>query len=221
MQDIVHNINLNLSQPNNFEYIHVMQGDYNSEKVVATLFNGNKLYTVDAQKATLQGSTSDGGLILQNNIEISEDKHKVIFEITKEMSSCPGELTCNIVFSSNNQKKSTFPFIIKNTADITGHTPVSVLTTISDYVDRAEKAASDAEKTLKDKADLDENAKVPLDELYDATTTSKGITQLTDSVTSDSTTTAATSNSVKMVYEALKKSDETTVSDEDIDSLFN
>ena len=155
MQEIVHNINLNLSQPNNFEYIHVMQGDYNSEKVVATLFNGNKLYTVDAQKATLQGSTSDGGLILQNNIEISEDKHQVIFEITKEMSSCPGELTCNIVFSSNNQKKSTFPFIIKNTADITGRTPVSVLTTISDYVDRAEKAASDAEKTLNDKADKD------------------------------------------------------------------
>ena len=148
MQEIVHNINLNLSQPNNFEYIHVMQGDYNSEKVVATLFNGNKLYTVDAQKATLQGSTSDGGLILQNNIEISEDKHQVIFEITKEMSSCPGELTCNIVFSSNNQKKSTFPFVIKNTADITGRAPVSVLTTISDYVDRAEKAASDAEKTI-------------------------------------------------------------------------
>ena len=154
MQEIVHNINLNLSQPNNFEYIHVMQGDYNSEKVVATLFNGNKLYTVDAQKATLQGSTSDGGLILQNNIEISEDKHQVIFEITKEMSSCPGELTCNIVFSSNNQKKSTFPFIIKNTADITGRAPVSVLTTISDYVDRAEKAAKDSETN---KVTTDEN----------------------------------------------------------------
>ena len=148
MQEIVHNINLNLSQPNNFEYIHVMQGDYNSEKVVATLFNGNKLYTVDAQKATLQGSTSNGGLILQDDLEISTDKHQVTFDITKEMSSCTGELKCNIVFSSDNQKKSTFPFVIKNTADITGRAPVSVLTTISDYVDRAEKAASDAEKTI-------------------------------------------------------------------------
>ena len=154
MQEIVHNINLNLSQPNNFEYIHIMQGDYNTEKVVATLFNGNKLYTVDAQKATLQGSTSDGGLILQNNIEISEDKHQVIFDITKEMSSCTGELKCNIVFSSDNQKKSTFPFIIKNTADITGRAPVSVLTTISDYVDRAEKAAKDSETN---KVTTDEN----------------------------------------------------------------
>lgn len=146
MQEIVHNINLNLSQPNNFEYIHVMQGDYNTEKVIATLFDGNKLYTIDAQKASLQGSTSDGGLILQDGITISADKHQVTFDITKEMSSCTGELTCNIVFSSDNQKKSTFPFVIKNTADITGRTPVSVLTTISDYVDRAEKAASDAEE---------------------------------------------------------------------------
>ena len=153
MQEITHNIALNLSQPNNFEYIHIMQGDYNAEKVIATLFDGNKLYTIDAQKASLQGSTSDGGLILQDDLEISTNKHQVTFDITKEMSSCSGELTCNIVFSSDNQKKSTFPFIIKNTADITGRTPVSVLTTISDYVDRAEKAASDAEKTLKDKAD--------------------------------------------------------------------
>lgn len=155
MQEITHNIALNLSQPNNFEYIHIMQGDYNAEKVIATLFDGNKLYTIDAQKACLQGSTSDGGLILQDGITISADKHQVTFEITKEMSSCTGELTCNIVLSSDNQKKSTFPFVIKNTADITGRTPVSVLTTISDYVDRAEKAASDAEKTLKDKADKD------------------------------------------------------------------
>lgn len=155
MQEITHNIALNLSQPNNFEYIHIMQGDYNAEKVIATLFDGNKLYTIDAQKASLQGSTSDGGLILQDGITISADKHQVTFEITKEMSSCTGELTCNIVLSSDNQKKSTFPFIIKNTADITGRTPVSVLTTISDYVDRAEKAASDAEKTLNDKADKD------------------------------------------------------------------
>ena len=156
MQEIVHNINLNLSQPNNFEYIHIMQGDYNTEKVIVTLFNGNKLYTVDAQKACLQGSTSNGGLILQDDLEISTDKHQVTFDITKEMSSCTGELKCNIVFSSDNQKKSTFPFVIKNTADITGRAPVSVLTTISDYVDRAEKAASDAEKTLNDKADKEE-----------------------------------------------------------------
>lgn len=50
---------------------------------------------------------------------------------------------------------------------------------------------------------LDENIKIPVSELYEATTTQKGITQLTDSVESTSITTAATPNSVKTVYDAL------------------
>ena len=50
---------------------------------------------------------------------------------------------------------------------------------------------------------LDTDRKIPIDELRDATTESKGIVQLTDSVTSSSTTTAATPNSVKVVYDAL------------------
>ena len=52
---------------------------------------------------------------------------------------------------------------------------------------------------------LDDDAKIPINELYEATTTDKGITQLSDSIESDSTTTAATSNSVKTVNELLKK----------------
>lgn len=50
---------------------------------------------------------------------------------------------------------------------------------------------------------LDENIKIPVAELYEATTASKGITQLTDSVASESTTTAATPNSVKTVYDTV------------------
>lgn len=48
---------------------------------------------------------------------------------------------------------------------------------------------------------LDANRKVPVAELYEATISSKGIIQLTDSVTSTSTTTAATPNSVKTAYD--------------------
>lgn len=50
---------------------------------------------------------------------------------------------------------------------------------------------------------LDSNTKIPISELYEATTKSKGIIQLTDSVTSTSTTTAATPNSVKTVNDTL------------------
>ena len=50
-------------------------------------------------------------------------------------------------------------------------------------------------------AGLDSNVKVPISELYDASTASKGIVQLTNSVASTSTTTAATPNSVKVAYD--------------------
>lgn len=45
------------------------------------------------------------------------------------------------------------------------------------------------------------DGKIPLNQLHDATLTSKGITKLTDSVTSTSTTTAATAKSVKTAYD--------------------
>ena len=48
---------------------------------------------------------------------------------------------------------------------------------------------------------LDTSIKIPSDKLYQATTTSKGITQLTNSVTSNSVSTAATANSVKTAYD--------------------
>ena len=67
---------------------------------------------------------------------------------------------------------------------------------------------------------LDENAKVPLLELYDASISSKGITQLTDSVTSDSTTTAATPNSVKKTYDTVISVDNAIITNADIDQLF-
>lgn len=62
-------------------------------------------------------------------------------------------------------------------------------------------------------AGLDANAKVPVTELYDATTSEKGITQLTDSITSTSVTTAATPNSVKTVYDASKTYTDTRIAD--------
>ncbi|GFI32867.1 autotransporter adhesin EhaG [Lachnospiraceae bacterium] len=63
---------------------------------------------------------------------------------------------------------------------------------------------------------LDENVKVPIIELYEATTTQKGITQLTDSVTSTSNTTAATPNSVKMVNDSIIAECERAIESEEI-----
>lgn len=62
-------------------------------------------------------------------------------------------------------------------------------------------------------AKLDENSKIPITELYAATISDKGITQLTDSITSTSTTTAATANSVKTAYEESKSYTDSKITD--------
>ena len=86
MQKIEHKINLNMSQPNNFEYIHAMQGDYDAEFVIATLYDKNTIYNIDSStKVILQGATESGGLIVYDNIIINDDGHSVTFPLTKEM----------------------------------------------------------------------------------------------------------------------------------------
>lgn len=60
---------------------------------------------------------------------------------------------------------------------------------------------------------LDANAKIPVTELYEATTSVKGITQLTDSTTSTSITTAATPNSVKTACDTSKAYTDARIAD--------
>lgn len=62
-------------------------------------------------------------------------------------------------------------------------------------------------------AALDANSKIPANELYDATISEKGITLLTDSIISDSVTTAATANSVKTAYEESKSYTDSKIAD--------
>lgn len=158
MQKIEHKINLNMSQPNNFEYIHAMQGDYDAEFVIATLYDKNTIYNIDSStKVILQGATEFDELIVYDNIIINDDRHSVTFPLTKEMLSTPGNISfiLSLVDTNNKQKKSAFPFIVKNTKEITASTPVLILQAITDYVDRAEKAAKDAEAN---KNITDENA---------------------------------------------------------------
>lgn len=158
MQKIEHKINLNMSQPNNFEYIYAMQGDYDAEFVIATLYDKNTIYNIDSStKVILQGATEFGELIVYDNIIINDDRHSVTFPLTKEMLSVSGNISfiLSLVDTNNKQKKSAFPFIVKNTKEITASTPVLILQAITDYVNRAEKAAKDAEAN---KNITDENA---------------------------------------------------------------
>ena len=91
----------------------------------------------------------------------------------------------------------------------------AAVTNANNAASHAEEKANDLQSKLdshhfvltedKDKAGgvpgLDASSKIPNNKLYEATTSSKGITQLTDSVTSNSTSTAATAKSVKTAYD--------------------
>lgn len=68
---------------------------------------------------------------------------------------------------------------------------------------------------------LDSDGKIPIDEIYEASTIRKGIVQLEDSIESSSVAMAATSSSVKKVYDNLIAYQKDIITMEDIDSLFD
>lgn len=161
MKQLTHEINLNMTQPNNFEYVYAMQSDYDSEIVVATLYDGNTLYTIDANQAVLNGVTENGNTIVYNNVTIDSDKHRISFPLTKEMLFESGDTRFVVSFfdTSNNQRKSAFPFIVKSISDAEGTLPVSVLKKISEYVAEATQAAKEAKESAKNAKDSEINAK--------------------------------------------------------------
>lgn len=161
MKQLTHEINLNMTQPNNFEYVYAMQSDYDSEIVVATLYDGNTLYTIDANQAVLNGVTENGNTIVYNNVTIDSDKHRISFPLTKEMLFESGDTRFVVSFfdTRNNQRKSAFPFIIKSVSDAEGTLPVSVLKKISEYVAEAAASAQEAKESAKNAKDSEDNAK--------------------------------------------------------------
>lgn len=161
MKQLTHEINLNMTQPNNFEYVYAMQSDYDSEIVVATLYDRNTLYTIDANQAVLNGVTENGNTIVYNNVTIDSDKHRISFPLTKEMLFESGDTRFVVSFfdTINNQRKSAFPFIIKSISDAEGTLPVSVLKKISEYVAEAAASAQEAKESAKNAKDSEDNAK--------------------------------------------------------------
>ena len=219
-------INLNVRNPNNYQIIHAMQGDNESIEITATIWDGNAKYTIDCDNITIDVISPSG---VQNQLSvISHTINEVVFRLDKNVLAENGEHQLVIHFMDQPDiSLTTYPNILYVTNAPLGTLPEGTIATITKYVEECKKAYDVLKEVTDGKgqpngiAILDENGKVPLVELPDASTTQKGIVQLTDSISSTSTTTAATPNSVKMVYEALQKLDDTTVSDEDIDLLFN
>ena len=211
MNKIITHLDLDLSSSNEYKVINAQQLDNNTRRLEVNLFHEGKIYDItNVTKIELQGFRGDGETI---KTPLTNDGNNIIVDFDNTILGAKGICKLKIaLFGEDNKLLSSFPFVIRidqNVYDETGVIASPVYLELENELKNIEylKVSNFVLKEDKDVAggvpSLDNNTKVPISELYEATTTRKGITQLTDSVTSDSTTTAATPNSVKSVKDSL------------------
>lgn len=146
MNEIIKNINLNVRQPNNFQLITAMQNDNETIKIIATLYNGNSLYTIEKSIdiIRLTGRTANDAII--DCIITDYTNHTVTFVLTKNMLSSDGDMKLSISMtdSSTNQILSTYPFTIKVHNSPVGSFSVTEIKTLDEYVQKAKDYADEA-----------------------------------------------------------------------------
>ena len=211
MNKIITHLDLDLASSNEYKVINAQQLDNNTRRLEVNLFHEGKIYDItNVTKIELQGFRGDGETI---KTPLTNDGNNIIIDFDNTILGAKGICKLKIaLFGEDNKLLSSFPFVIRidqNVYDETGVIASPVYLELENELKNIEylKVSNFVLKEDKDVAggvpSLDVNAKVPISELYEATTTRKGITQLTDSVTSTSTTTAATPNSVKSVKDSL------------------
>lgn len=211
MNKIITHLDLDLASSNEYKVINAQQLDNNTRRLEVNLFHEGKIYDItNVTKIELQGFRGDGETI---KTPLTNDGNNIIVDFDNTILGAKGICKLKIaLFGEDNKLLSSFPFVIRidqNVYDETGVIASPVYLELENELKNIEylKVSNFILKEDKDVAggvpSLDVNAKVPISELYEATTTRKGITQLTDSVTSASTTTAATPNSVKSVKDSL------------------
>lgn len=148
MNTVQKRINLNVGQPNNYQLLHVMQGGNDSIEIIATLYNENKLYTIDANVIMLSGVTPSGTAIEDTTAITGHTEHTVSFLLTKNMLAVDGDLKLSIVLIDSKGKQDeeaqvlyTFPFVIKIINAPKGSIQESDFKAITDYVAKAEEHA--------------------------------------------------------------------------------
>lgn len=114
---ITHEIDLNVGQPNNKQFIHINQGEYDSVQIMAHIWNKNKPYTIDADKIRIEGKLSSGALLFDGDSAIQivkENDTTVSFILTKPIAASVGSFNFSLLFyKGSDVLKKTFPFTIR------------------------------------------------------------------------------------------------------------
>ena len=199
-------ISLDLQHQGFTNTIYVQEGDVESRELTISLFDDGEEYNISSSsKVYLSGERSDKAVVSREVDSFTNNIIKVVFR--NEEICAKGISKYKIIIKDAEDVLSSVYFKIKVYENVYDENGILATPQYSELQEAIKKANSFVSTEDKDVAggvpSLDVNAKVPISELYEATTSNKGITQLTDSVTSNSTTTAATPNSVKSVKDSL------------------
>ena len=212
-------ISLDLQHQGFTNTIYVQEGDVDSRELTISIFDDGEEYNISSSsKVYLSGERSDKAVVSREVDSFTNNIIKVVFR--NEEICAKGISKYKIIIKDADDVLSSVYFKVKvyeNVYDENGILATPQYSELQEAIKKANSLMDDFHNKLdehyfvltedKDIAggvpSLDSNTKVPITELYEATTTTKGITQLTDSVTSTSTTTAATPNSVKTVNDSL------------------
>ena len=199
-------ISLDLQHQGFTNTIYVQEGYVESRELTISLFDDGEKYNISSSsKVYLSGERSDKAVVSREVDSFTNNIIKVVFR--NEEICAKGISKYKIIIKDADDVLSSVYFKVKVYENVYDENGILATPQYSELQEAIKKANSFVSTEDKDIAggvpSLDVNAKVPVSELYEATTASKGITQLTDSVTSTSITTAATPNSVKSVNDSL------------------
>ena len=196
-------ITLDLSYPI-LQNIRCVQNDVDSRLINITITDNSKLYKITEEHGVIfRQFKPDGNFVERRDIfTISNGTLEMI--LPEQSSTCVGLSKCQIeiVIPPNIIHTLCFNLVVEESV-------------VTNEVVESKTDCDILDDMYKHLVDYNNPHKIP-----DASTTIKGITTLTDSTSSTSNTTAATPNSVKKTYDALVNSDNTIITNAEIDALF-
>ncbi len=133
MTTITKKINLNVSQPNNYQLVHAMQGDSNTVEILATIWDGNKMYAIDCDQISLEWQSPSGSK--RDYPVVEHTQHTATFLLKKEMLVENGDYAFCIRFdNSDNDVLRTFPSTMRVIRAPFGQLMDSQVVTITEFI---------------------------------------------------------------------------------------
>ena len=186
---------------------------YDTGRVISIgLTNDGQRFEIPENTAVFLKAIKPDGKQVNTNEWCSICDNKVVIEVARQLSAVPGTVECELILGDNTGKQYTssrFNIVVgKAVHNDENLTSTDTYKNILDILLELDGLKKDLVfKKEKDQPggipSLDDQARIPRHELYAADLNSKGIVKLVDSTRSDSTTDAATPNSVKTVNDTL------------------